>query len=82
VPLPWELRRLCKDRNRLYWEDFKQTTSLYPPPDEQSRIADSIDESILAVNRAISRSEKEISHHREYRTRLITDVVTGKVLRA
>lgn len=29
---------IVKDRNRLYWEDFKQIFSVCPPPDEQEKI--------------------------------------------
>jgi type I restriction enzyme, S subunit len=72
-------RGIVKDRNRLYWEDFKQMSSPYPPVEEQGRIADHIDESIQVINSAIQGAENEIALAREYRTRLITDVVTGKV---
>lgn len=30
---------IVKDRNRLYWADFKEIFSVYPPPDEQELIA-------------------------------------------
>ncbi len=72
-------RGIVKDRNRLYWEDFKQINSPYPPLEEQSGIADSIDQSTCAVSRAIGQAERDIGLLREYRTRLITDVVTGKL---
>jgi type I restriction enzyme S subunit len=72
-------RGIVKDRNRLYWEDFKQMSSPYPPFEEQGRIADHIDESTQVINTAILGAESEIALAREYRTRLITDVVTGKV---
>lgn len=72
-------RGIVKDRNRLYWADFKQMSSPYPPVEEQGRIADHIDEGTKVINRAIQGAEEEITLAREYRTRLITDVVTGKV---
>jgi type I restriction enzyme S subunit len=31
---------IVKDRNRLYWEDFKQMPSLFPPTNEQKNISD------------------------------------------
>jgi len=31
-------RGIVKDRNRLYWDQFKQMRSLVPPPDEQAAI--------------------------------------------
>ena len=72
-------RGIVKDRNRLYWEDFKQIRSPYPPPDEQVRIADAINANTHSVNQAIGRTAQEIDLFREYRTRLIADVVTGKL---
>jgi type I restriction enzyme S subunit len=72
-------RGIVKDRNRLYWEDFKQISSPYPPPDEQVRIADAIEANTYAVNHAMDRTKQEIDLIHEYRTRLIADVVTGKL---
>jgi type I restriction enzyme S subunit len=72
-------RGIVKDGNRLYWEGFKQMPSPCPPPDEQVLIADAIDGRTLAVNNAVRRAEREIELIREYRTRLIADVVTGKL---
>ena len=37
-------RGIVKDRNRLYWEDFKQMPTPCPPPHEQVQIADAIDQ--------------------------------------
>lgn len=34
---------IVKDRNRLYWEDFKQMPTLYPPQSEQVAIAGAIE---------------------------------------
>ncbi len=72
-------RGIVKDRNRLYWEDFKQMPSCYPPTHEQVMIADSIDHACTHVNAAIDRTRREIELLREYRTRLIADIVTGKL---
>lgn len=71
-------RGIVKDRNRLYWEDFKQMSSPCPPADEQARIADYIDESTRAVTLAMEQAENEIGLFKEYRSRLIGDVVMGK----
>lgn len=72
-------RGIVKDRNRLYWEDFKQMPSCYPPFPEQVAIADSIDTACEHIHAAIERILREIGLLREYRTRLIADVVTGKL---
>jgi type I restriction enzyme S subunit len=72
-------RGIVKDRNRLYWEDFKQLHSPYPPPDEQERIVTAIDTHAAAVSAEMVRVQREIALLREFRTRLIADVVTGKI---
>jgi len=72
-------RGIVKDRNRLYWEDFKRMPSCYPPFHEQVMIADAIDHTCNVIDTAIDRARREIELLREYRTRLIADVVTGKL---
>jgi len=52
---------------------------LLPPMDEQQRIVESIHSRSAPVDTAISRLEREIELLREYRTRLVADVVTGKL---
>jgi len=62
--------------------DRKDLYEIYvplPPTVEQTGIVDSIEHESLSFNTAISRTEREISLLREYRTRLIADVVTGKL---
>jgi type I restriction enzyme S subunit len=49
------------------------------PPDEQGMIARAIDEEMGKVSAIQSRARREISLIREYRTRLVADVVTGKL---
>ena len=72
-------RGIVKDRNRLYWMDFKQMPSPCPPPDEQVQIADTIDEVAGSIGARIRSIEQQINLVGEYRTRLIADVVTGKL---
>jgi type I restriction enzyme, S subunit len=50
-----------------------------PPVEEQKNIVDFIGKAISPSNTAISRLEREIELLREYRTRLVADVVTGKL---
>jgi type I restriction enzyme S subunit len=50
-----------------------------PPVDEQIMIVSSIEDLIAPVSIAISRLEREIDLLRDYRTRLVADVVTGKL---
>ncbi len=72
-------RGIVKDRNRLYWEDFKRMPSCYPPPHEQVMIADAIDHVCDDIDATVESIRREIELLREYRTRLIADVVTGKL---
>ena len=72
-------RGIVKDRNRLYWEDFKQMPSPCPPPHEQVQIADAIDQVAAARNDGASRMRRQIDLLQEYRTRLTSDVVMGKL---
>ncbi|WP_337175413.1 restriction endonuclease subunit S [Paludisphaera sp.] len=50
-----------------------------PPPCEQSRILDDLSMSTAKINRLSTQAEAEIKLLQEYRTRLISDVVTGKL---
>jgi type I restriction enzyme, S subunit len=72
-------RGIVSDRNRLYWDDFKRLFLPVPPVKEQNCIVDNLSNQFAEVDLAISRTEREITLLREYRTRLIADVVTGKL---
>lgn len=50
-----------------------------PPRHEQLQIVDWVEEESKGLNAAISSLNREIDLLREYRTRLVTDVVTGKL---
>jgi type I restriction enzyme, S subunit len=50
-----------------------------PPIEEQIQIIAKINEETQQLTKTIDRTEREISLLREYRTRLIADVVTGKL---
>jgi type I restriction enzyme S subunit len=79
---------------RAYFESTaKQTTNLastnktkigqfqvlLPHVDEQRRILMGLNKETDPVNITVSRLEREIDFLREYRTRLVADVVTGKL---
>lgn len=59
--------------------DLKRIPIPVPPLAEQVSIAEVIGEEMGAVGRAAGRARREISLLRELRTRLICDVVTGKL---
>ena len=50
-----------------------------PPLSEQELLLRFLDKSTAKIDRAVERTEVEIALLREYRTRLIADVVTGKL---
>jgi len=50
-----------------------------PPTEEQSQIVSYIETKTAALDHAIFRTEREIALMQEYRTRLVSDVVTGKI---
>ena len=66
-------------RLRLYPEQFLRIAMVCPPVGEQQAILDHIGIETAETNRAIAVANREISLLREYRTRLIADVVTGKL---
>ncbi|MGE3171799.1 MAG: restriction endonuclease subunit S [Planctomycetota bacterium] len=70
---------IVSDRNRLYWDSFKQMPNIRVPWGEQEAIVAFIDLETRALMTAAGRLEREIDLLREYRTRLVADVVTGKL---
>lgn len=50
-----------------------------PPLEEQKEISAYIQRKVVEIDQAIARAEREIELMTEYRARLISDVVTGKV---
>lgn len=60
-------------------EKYKNLQIPLPPMDEQIIILDYINKKTVEINNNIEKVMKEIDLMTEYRTRLISDVVTGKV---
>ena len=59
--------------------DVKNAMFPLPPLDEQDRICRWIEDKFVPLDEGINRAKSEIDLIREYRERLISDVVTGKV---
>jgi type I restriction enzyme S subunit len=59
--------------------DFKTMPVALPSGAEQTRIADDIDLHTKRIESSLSCLEREIELLREYRTRLVADVMTGKL---
>ena len=66
-------------KDGLSLDDVKNYPILLPPLDEQIAIVKYIDKTTADIEAAITRAERQIKLIWEYRTRLIADVVTGKL---
>lgn len=64
---------------RLPTERWRQVQFAFAPPEEQGEIAAFLDQRIADFANVITRTEQEIDIVIEYRTRLIADIVTGKL---
>lgn len=64
-------------RLRLYPDKFFCLPILVPPVAEQHAMADAVQVETRGINAAIAQADREIALLREYRTRLVADVVTG-----
>jgi len=64
---------------RLYTDDFYDIRLPVPPRSERLEIIDHTRRSTSDIDQIAVRAEREIALLREYRTRLIADVVTGKL---
>ena len=51
----------------------------FPPPDEQAAIVAHLDDATRDLDATIERTQRQIGLLREYRARLVADVVTGKL---
>ena len=69
-------RGIVSDRNRLYWEDFKQLPSPCPPPQEQSAIVRFLDHADRLIRRYIRVKRKLIALLNEQKQALIHRAVT------
>ncbi len=58
---------------------LRSTFILIPPLSEQRAIVDFLEKETALIDTTINRTEREIELIQEYRTRLVSDVVTGKV---
>lgn len=64
---------------RLYTDDFYDIRLPVPPLDEQLEIAQALHSRATTLERVTSRAESETELLREYRVRMVADVVTGKL---
>ncbi|MEE4356809.1 MAG: restriction endonuclease subunit S, partial [Desulfococcaceae bacterium] len=60
-------------------KDLNNHSIVLPPKIEQQAIVDFIEKETSLIDKTISKAEREIELIQEYRTRLVSDVVTGKI---
>jgi type I restriction enzyme S subunit len=65
--------------SRLYTDQFGVLRAPFPPVEEQATIVEYLNEATNDVDTATNRAKREIELLNEYRTRIIADVVTGKL---
>ena len=63
----------------IYSSELKYMCLALPPLHEQAAIARYLDKETATIDAAIARARRQIELLQEYRTRLIADVVTGKL---
>lgn len=76
-----ELKRYAKGLKvfRFSTHDLKQIFIAIPSIEEQIKIADFLDLETIRIDSLTSKMEKEIELLKEYKTALISEVVTGKI---
>ena len=70
---------ITSSRLRLYPDSFLGIPLLHPPFEEQEAIVEYLGKATAEAESLISRARRQIELMQEYRTRLIADVVTGKL---
>ena len=68
-----------RDGQALRYANFAKVYLPKIPLDEQKEIAEYIAAEVAKIDNALPTFQKEIELLREYRTRLISDVVTGQI---
>ena len=68
-----------RDGQDLTFDNFCAVDLPFPPTEEQRKIAVALRAAIADISAAIARARRQIELVQEYRTRLIADVVTGKL---
>ena len=71
--------RVVDERHNLYFDDFKNISSIFPPLSEQNQIVDYLDRKTRQIDELRSNEERIVKLLKEYRQSLISEVVTGKI---
>ena len=68
-----------RDGQDLNFKNFCAVDLPFPPAEDQRKIAVALGEATADISTAVARARRQIELLQEYRTRLIADVVTGKL---
>ena len=74
-----ESRGIIDSRLRLYPSKFLPFPTICPPIEEQKQIVSYLDAKCAKIDKLIANINKEIERIKEYKQRLISDVVTGQI---
>ena len=74
-----ESRGIIDSRLRLYPSKFLPFPTMCPPIEEQKQIVSYLDDKCSKIDKLIANITKEIECIKEYKQRLISDVVTGQI---
>ena len=74
-----ESRGIIDSRLRLYPNKFLPFPTICPPLEEQNAIVNYINEKVVKIDTLTSKLQQEIDSIKEYKQRLISDVVTGEI---
>jgi type I restriction enzyme S subunit len=74
-----ESRGIIDSRLRLYPNKFLPFPTICPPLKEQNAIVNYINEKVVKIDTLTSKLQQEIESIKEYKQRLISDVVTGQI---
>ena len=74
-----ESRGIIDSRLRLYPSKFLPFPTICPPIEEQKQIVSYLDAKCSKIDKLIANIAKEIERIKEYKQRLISDVVTGQI---
>lgn len=66
-------------QRNIYWSSLKRVVVPVPPREEQEKIVAYLKETVIKMQNAILYLTKEVETLEEYKTKLISDVVTGKI---
>ncbi|WP_412561849.1 restriction endonuclease subunit S [Winogradskyella sp. MIT101101] len=75
------LKSLAKTsaQSGVYMSDIMNSICILPPIGEQNKIIEFVEKKRFEIDKTISQVSKEIELLKEYKTTLISDVVTGKI---